>query len=65
MAATLNDPLQSHQLVEASVLALEAGRTVIIDREEAIAQANKAGISIVGRAISGSPVTQSVVSSSP
>jgi len=57
--------IQTMVAVQASVLALEAGRTVIIDREEAIAQANKAGISIVGRAISGSPVTQSVVSSSP
>jgi hypothetical protein len=40
--------------VEATVLAIEAGRTVIIDREDVLSQANEAGISIVGNATSGS-----------
>jgi len=36
--------------VQASVLAIEAGRTVILDREEVFAHAKEAGISIIGKA---------------
>ena len=36
--------------VQASVLAIEAGRTVILDREEVLSQAKEAGISIIGKA---------------
>jgi len=32
----------------ATVLAVEAGRTLMLDREEMLQQANQAGISIVG-----------------
>jgi DUF1009 family protein len=35
--------------VQASVLAIEAGRTVILDREEVFSHAKAAGISIVGK----------------
>jgi len=35
--------------VQASVLAIEAGRTVILDREEVFAHAKEAGISIIGK----------------
>ena len=47
--------------VQASVLAIEARRTVVLDREEVLSLANKAGIAIVGKAApthvseSGSP----------
>ena len=34
----------------ASVLAIEAGRTVILDREEVFSMAREAGIAIVGKA---------------
>jgi DUF1009 family protein len=46
--------IQTMASVEATVLAIEAGRTVIIDREDVLSQANEAGISIVGKATSGS-----------
>ena len=46
--------IQTMVSVQASVLAIEAGRTVIIDREDVFSQANDAGISIVGKATSGS-----------
>ena len=46
--------IQTMVSVEATVLAIEAGRTVIIDREDVLSQANEAGISIVGKATSGS-----------
>jgi DUF1009 family protein len=46
--------IQTMDSVQATVLAIEAGRTVIIDREDVWSQANKAGISIVGKATSGS-----------
>ena len=46
--------IQTMVSVQASVLAIEAGRTVIIDREDVLSQANDAGISIVGKATSGS-----------
>jgi len=46
--------IQTMVSVQASVLAIEAGRTVIIDREDVLSQANEAGISIVGKATSGS-----------
>ena len=46
--------IQTMVSVQATVLAIEAGRTVIIDREDVLSQANKAGISIVGKATSGS-----------
>lgn len=36
--------------VKASVLALEAGRGILLDREETLAKANRAGIAIVGLA---------------
>jgi DUF1009 family protein len=36
------------ETVKASVLALEAGRGILLDREETIAHANRAGIAIVG-----------------
>lgn len=35
--------------VQASVLAIEAGRTVILDREEVLSHAKEAGISIIGK----------------
>jgi DUF1009 family protein len=34
--------------VKACVLALEAGRSVLLDREETIRKADRAGIAIVG-----------------
>ncbi|MGV7227676.1 MAG: LpxI family protein [Nitrospirales bacterium] len=46
--------IQTMVSVQATVLAIEAGRTVIIDREDVLSQANEAGISIVGKANSGS-----------
>jgi len=46
--------IQTMVSVQASVLAIEAGRTVIIDREDVLSQANDAGISIVGKATSDS-----------
>ena len=36
------------EAVKASVLALEAGRGILLDRDETIAKANRAGIAIVG-----------------
>ena len=41
--------IQTMVSVQASVLAIEAGRTVIIDRENVLSQANEAGISIFGK----------------
>ena len=46
--------IQTMISVQATVLAIEAGRTVIIDREDVLSQANEAGIAIVGKATSGS-----------
>ena len=46
--------IQTMVSVQATVLAIEAGRTVIIDREDVLSQANEAGIAIVGKATSGS-----------
>jgi DUF1009 family protein len=46
--------IQTMISVQATVLAIEAGRTVIIDREDVLSQANEAGISIVGKATSSS-----------
>jgi hypothetical protein len=46
--------IQAMVSVQATVLAIEAGRTVIIDREDVLSQANEAGIAIVGKATSGS-----------
>jgi DUF1009 family protein len=46
--------IQTMVSVEATVLAIEAGRTVIIDRDDVLSQANEAGISIIGKATSGS-----------
>ena len=46
--------IQTMVSVQATVLAIEAGRTVIIDREDVLSQANEVGISIVGKAASGS-----------
>ena len=46
--------IQTMVSVHATVLAIEAGRTVIIDRDDVLSQANDAGISIVGKATSGS-----------
>ena len=46
--------IQTMVSVDATVLAIEAGRTVIIDRDDVLSQANDAGISIVGKATSGS-----------
>ena len=45
--------IQTMISVQATALAIEAGRTVIIDREDVLSQANEAGISIVGKATSG------------
>jgi DUF1009 family protein len=36
--------------VHASVLALEAGRSVLLDRQETLAEAERAGIAVVGLA---------------
>jgi DUF1009 family protein len=41
--------IQIMKAAQASVLAVEAGRTVILDREEVFSLANKAGISIIGK----------------
>jgi len=41
--------------VNASVLAVEAGRTVVLDREEMFANAQSAGIAIIGMASTSSP----------
>jgi len=46
--------IQTMVSVQATVLAIEARRTVIIDREDVLSQANEAGISIVGKVTSGS-----------
>ncbi len=46
--------IQTMVSVQATVLVIEAGRTVIIDREDVLSQANEAGISIVGKATSDS-----------
>ena len=46
--------IQAMVSVQARVLAIEAGRTVMIDRKEVLSQANEAGISIVGKVASGS-----------
>jgi UDP-2,3-diacylglucosamine hydrolase len=40
--------IQSMVTINASVLAIEAGRTVVLDREEMLAHAKSAGIAIVG-----------------
>ncbi len=45
--------IQTMVSVQATVLALEAGRTVMIDRKEVLSRANEAGISIVGKLVSG------------
>ena len=45
--------IQTMVSVQATVLAIEAGRTVMIDRKDVLSQANEAGISIVGKATSG------------
>jgi len=34
--------------VKASVLAVEPGRTVVLDRDELISQAERAGIAVIG-----------------
>jgi DUF1009 family protein len=36
------------EAVHAAVLALEAGRTVLLDRDETLSKAEQAGIAIVG-----------------
>jgi DUF1009 family protein len=41
--------IQTMVAVQASVLAIEAGRTVILDREEVFSHAKEAGISIIGK----------------
>jgi UDP-2,3-diacylglucosamine hydrolase len=46
--------IQTMVSVQATVLAIEAGRTVIIDRQDVLSQANEAGISIVGKVATGS-----------
>jgi DUF1009 family protein len=40
--------------INASVLTVEAGRTVVLDREEMLANAKSAGIAIVGMASTSS-----------
>jgi DUF1009 family protein len=44
--------IQTMISVQATVLAIEAGRTVIIDREDVLSQATEAGIAIVGKSTS-------------
>jgi hypothetical protein len=34
--------------VKASVLAVEAGRTVVLDRNDLVSQAERAGIAVIG-----------------
>ena len=46
--------IQTMVSVQATVLAIEAGRTVIIDREDVLSQANDAEIAIVGKGTSDS-----------
>ena len=41
-------PIEVMESVKASVLALEAGRGILLDRDDTIAKANRAGIAIVG-----------------
>ena len=50
---------------QASVLAIEAGRTVILDREEVFSKAQEAGIAIVGKRASSSSPVQSAAPDSP
>ncbi len=47
-------PQTIHTMItaQASVLAIEAGRTVVLDRDEVLSLANKAGIAIVGKTAS-------------
>jgi len=45
--------IRTMEAVQATVLAIEAGRTVILDREEVFALAKEAGVSIVGKPGSG------------
>lgn len=42
--------IQTMVAAQASVLAIEAGRTVILDREDVFSQAKEAGIAIIGKA---------------
>lgn len=53
--------IQTMVAAQASVLAIEAKRTVILDREEVVSRANKAGIAIIGKATTTPPI----VSDSP
>jgi len=53
--------IQIMMAAQASVLAIEAGRTVILDREEVFSLAKKAGISIIGK----TAVLQADVADSP
>jgi DUF1009 family protein len=47
--------IEAMMTIKASVLAVEAGRTVVLDREEMAATARSAGIAIVGMASRDSP----------
>ena len=42
--------IQAMRLAGAKVLSIDAGRTLIFDREDFLKSANEAGIAIVGRA---------------
>jgi DUF1009 family protein len=53
--------IQTMIAAQASVLAIEAKRTVILDREEVFSRANEAGIVIIGKATT----IQATVSDSP
>ncbi len=53
--------IQTMILAQSSVLAIEANKTVILDREEVISRANKAGIAIIGK----TETIESTISDSP
>ena len=51
--------IQTMVAIHASVLAIEAGRTVILDREEVFSRAKEGGIAIVGKSSTGSRLVPS------
>jgi len=53
--------IQTMILAQSSVLAIEANKTVILDREEVISRANEAGIAIIGK----TETIESTISDSP
>jgi hypothetical protein len=50
--------IQAMRIAGASVLSIDAGRTLIFDRDAFVASANEAGIAVVGRATEGAKGTR-------